>query len=151
MNKRDLIKRLSSQEFKFTMRRFASEVAFTYKGLVIDPERFEIDFTFGEGGQTLIKLLLDVVTKEQTIEELPDGLWQHFKQCLYAKLPTFIARRVRRKFPVRTRWVTAMHLFPELHVPEEVLGKEFVTLRTVDMFSLQDALEKQEEEEDVPS
>jgi len=149
MNKRELLKRLSSQEFKFQMRRYASEVAFTYKGLVVDPDRFETDFTFGEGGQVLIKLLLDVVTKEQTIEELPDGLWQHFKQCLYAKLPTFIARRVNRWCPIKTRWLSAMHLFPELHVPEEVLGREFVTLRTIDPFELQDALERQEEEENV--
>jgi len=147
MNKRELLKRLSSQEFKFTLKRFASEVAFEYKGLVIDKDRFDIDFTFGEGGQVLIKLLLDVVTKEQTIEELPDGLWQHFKQCLYAKLPTFIARYVKRRFPVKTRWVTSLHLFPELHVPEEVLGREFVTLRTVDSFELQDALERQGEEQ----
>jgi len=130
------------------MRRFASEVSFTYKGIKIDPERFETDFTFGEGGQVLVKLLLDVVTKEQTIEELPDGLWQHFKQSLYAKLPTVITRRVTRWWPVKTRWVTAMHLFPELHVPEEVLGREFVSLRVVDMWDFQDALEKQEEKEE---
>ena len=146
MNQKEILQYLSSQEFKFTLKRFASEVSFTYKGLVIDPERFAIDFTFGEGGQVLIKLLLDIATKEETIEELPDGLWQHFKQCLYAKLPIFIARYAIRHWPVRTRWITSLHLFPELRVPEEVLGKEFVSLRTVDMWDLQDKLEKQKEE-----
>jgi len=123
------------------MKQFASQCAIDYKGVLLDPERFTIETIYGDKGQMLIRLLLDVATREKKIDEIPANWFEGLKEAIYRRWPR-PSRWAARRWHPRMKWVVAMSQFPELHVPNELVGREFVTVRIVDMWDVQDAIER---------
>ena len=133
MKKEDLIDYLSSEDFMFKLKRYASEFGFLYRGVKVPPEQFIVKIIEGEVGQLSLRLLLDVATQEDDLCSYPCDWWQAFKERWF---PAW----AKRKTPVRMTEVLAVHKYPELAVPENPLGREFVHLRYVDSWALQDKL-----------
>jgi hypothetical protein len=137
----NILEELSGEEFTFKMQRLGTIIAIDQAGINIDPERFQIESIVGDAGQRMLRALITIATQEETIAEIPSNLWEYIKESFYKRnlLPKF----VRRRFPVKTRWITAVHKFPELAVPGSILGREFVHLRILDADELKKRLEKQ--------
>ena len=107
-------------EFTFQIKKLASVLALDEFGIVIDGNQLNITVA-GD----MIRGLLSLATQEEPILELPDGLWEHFKE-------RWFPRWLKRRYPVRMKWVVAYHKYPELAVPESMIGREFVHLKIVD-------------------
>uniref|UniRef100_A0A6M3K1Z7 Uncharacterized protein n=1 Tax=viral metagenome TaxID=1070528 RepID=A0A6M3K1Z7_9ZZZZ len=116
----DKTKRAILKEFDFRVRRIAAVVAVKDYGVVVPENRYQVIW----GADDTARLILDIATMEEPIMEIPADWWQHFKQRWFRGWLT-------RKFPVKTKWIGAEHKFPELSIPDSLLGKEFVHLAII--------------------
>jgi hypothetical protein len=134
---------IQSEEFVFKMQRLVSQIALDDFGIILAPERLAIqDLAYDYMMQRAVRLILTLATQEETIAEVPIDWGQHLKQTMYLKWGRLIPKWLRRISPVKTRWIVAIHKFPELAVPESVLGREFVHLKYIDPDNLKEKLEK---------
>ncbi len=110
----------SIEQDKFTLRvrQIKKDTVAAY-GLAVNPERihlFEIEGT--------IRAMFNVLTHEDMLAQVPADWWQHFKSRWF---PAWLLRRSPPKYTE----IMAIHVFPELAIPEQVLGREFVHLRII--------------------
>ncbi len=119
-----------SEEFTFKVRQLATVLALDRNGIIVNPDRFIIE-NMGDS----IRVLLDVATQEEDIMETPSDWWQHFKL-------RWFPRWLKKRYPVKMSWISAIHQFPELDIPHNVLGREFVHLKVIDSWKLQDKMEE---------
>lgn len=143
VNNREILEAVSSESFKFSMKRLGVEIALDEHGLILDPDRFSIEDIVFDNGRYMLRTLLNVATQEETIAEIPVNWWEHLKKTIYRN--TWFPRWIKRRFPVEVDWLVAVHKFPELNVPESLLGREFVHLKVVDPWELQDKLKGEHE------
>ena len=113
---------LKSDEFKFKIQRFAVESAIA-RGLAMSDKRVHISVVENTL-ITRVSLLLDIATQEELIAEAPATWWDAFKEQHFPKW-------LLRRFPANHIWYVAQHKFPELNLPDNVLGREFVTLKII--------------------
>ena len=85
--------------------------------------------------EPMVQWLVKLLVQEETLAKYPSDWWQALKERWFK--PWML-----RRWPVNYIEVIAVHKFPELSPPDEVLGREFVTLKLVD----EDKLEKVGEE-----
>lgn len=122
------------EEFTFQVQQLA-EVLAMGRGTKIAGERFDVEEKV-EATRYLIALVLDIATQEEPMMRIPADWWQAFKERWYPQW-------LKKKSPVKYKEIVAVHRFPELEVPHEVLGREFVHLKIVDV----DKMVKEQEEE----
>lgn len=115
----------TNKEFRLTIREIVQEIALAENGIILPNGNFDFHLFFDLMSRQVARSILRLATLEEPIVEIPADWWQHFKH-------RWFPRWLRRKFPVKTKWVSAVHKFPELEVPQGILGREFVHLRLVD-------------------
>ncbi len=113
---------MDNKELTFKLQRVASGIALL-NGLQIEPDRFIVKFKEANGVQT-IQLLLDILIQEEELYGHPADWWQMFKERYFPKW-------AKRRWPIKQTEVWAMHKYPELEPPNDIIGKEFVHLRIV--------------------
>jgi len=135
MDRDKLLDDCLSEEFIFKVQRIWVERALDY-GILLHPERLKVTVWDMINMDAIgIRLLLDIATQKGDTWAIPADWWQHFKQ-------RWFPRWLERRFPVRTKLIGALHKFPEIDLPP--MGREFVHLRVIDPWKLQDKLEKRE-------
>ncbi len=138
---------MPEEDFTFRMRKLTAVLTID-RGLKIDPKRVQFEILSEHDmatGQRLISALLNVATQEETIAEVPDTWFDHLKQDIcqsqwWMKHGSKVPRFIKNKLAWKSKWVVAVHKFPELDPPESVLGHEYVHLKVVDPWKLQDSL-----------
>lgn len=135
-------KELLGEKLTFQLRNLFNQTTFD-AGLLINPDRLQVkSFLDGWGRQT-IRLLLPIATKEDQVFDYPADWWQAFKERWF---PQWLLKR----YPVTRNRVWAIHKFPELNVPNEYVGREFVHFRVIRDEELMDNEEKKESAEVAP-
>lgn len=137
------------EEYQFKMQRYAQIISLGKHGVRIGAERFKFDDKIDQAGQHLVRLILDVATQEEPLVKVPANWFESLKEALVRRWNWGLAgiwfgRFVRRWWPVRYIEYIAMHKFPEVAVPEDVLGREFVHLKVVDVEELEDVAKEKE-------
>jgi len=150
MNKKTLFDQATTDEFVFKMNKAASFTALDEFGILFPDGRINWSY-LEDKGQVVIMGVLDIACQEEPIHHHYGGKlyninvwWQKFKA---KHMPRWFIRR----FPVNEVTIVAVHKFPELDPPASVLGREFVHLRTVDMWRVQDKLDKEKEKDEQSS
>lgn len=116
---------MEDKEYSFKMQQIAQVVALQTKGVVLQADRFKFDDHITRAGQHLIRLVLNIATQEEDLCRYPADWWQALKE-------RWSPEWLKRKTPVKWTEVIAMHKYPELSVPDSVLGREFVNLKIVE-------------------
>jgi len=109
------IEKAKFAEFALRVRRIAANVALEDYHLYVPEQMFSVV-------QNGARLILNLATMETPIMDIPADWWQHTKE-------KFFPAWLKRKTPVRYTRVVAEHKFPELNLPESMLGQEFVSLK----------------------
>uniref|UniRef100_A0A6H1ZGQ6 Uncharacterized protein n=1 Tax=viral metagenome TaxID=1070528 RepID=A0A6H1ZGQ6_9ZZZZ len=135
MSTQELFNQATTNEFVFRMNKAASVIALDEFALIFGDGRIHWDYIEQEG-KIIIRGLLHFVTQEEHLCCYPMDWWQHAKQRWFPKWAL-------RKWPVKKHEVMVMHKFPELDPPTSILGREFVSLRIVDMWKVQDKIGRQ--------
>ena len=95
------------------------------KGVVFSADRIKI-----AAWEDLVQAIMTLATQEETVFEYPANWWEALKEWLLKK--HLIGSHVIKLFKaVRYNKVVAVHKFPELVVPSELLGREFVHLKVM--------------------
>ena len=131
------------ETYEFKIKRIVTQ-ALVDKALLMNPDRFKLTETdvLEYYDAKMVRWLVDIATQEEPLFRHPTRLnckglwWQYFKQRWF---PDWLLR----KFPVKDEEIIAVHKFPELNIPDQTLGREFVNLRIVDPEEL--AKEKEDE------
>ena len=90
-----------------------------------------------------IKAILDLTCLEEDTYYHPADWWQAIKD-------RWLPRWAKRYFRVRMKEVAAIHKFPELDIPPDLFGREFVSFRVLDeKYYMPRDKEQQEEENDL--
>lgn len=106
--------------FEFKVRRYVAQFAFD-KSLLMGGENVKAEVIEDNAQQYLARALVVIVTEEEPIARIPADWWQAFKERWFR--PWLL-----RFFPVQYIEIVAVHKYPELDVPERMLGAEFVNL-----------------------
>jgi len=107
------------EDFNFKIKRIGVAVALHDSGILIKPDRLDVEIT-----QNLLKILFNLATQEEPLHKQPADWWQHFKE-------RWFPRWARHLSPVKYVEVWAAHKYPEVSVPESVLGREFVHVKII--------------------
>ena len=119
MKKKNLSDALSDPEYIFKVKQLVIQ-KLVESGLNMDYHRFN-----QQVNEPMVQWLVKVLVQEETLAKYPSDWWQALKERWFK--PWML-----RRWPVRYTEVLAVHKFPELNPPDEVLGREFVTLKLVD-------------------
>ena len=114
---------MNEKEITFQVRRAFAQLSLG-KGLKINSDRVQVKL-FEESGEIVAKALFGYVTQEFGDYKHPLDWWQYFKQ-------RWMPKWLLRKFPVRYAQVFEVHKYPEVALPVEFLGREFVHFKVVD-------------------
>jgi len=120
---REQLEECIGQEFRFNIRRVISDILVD-EALLVNSSRVK---TYAWLNQTLmphIRLLFTYATQEEEVFDYPADWWQWFKQRWF---PEWLIKR----YPIRMARIWAIHSFPELNIPDEFVGREFVHFRIV--------------------
>ena len=122
MNREELEKYLGPpNEFRVRVLGFQ---ATKEAALVVNLDSLKIRTWFDQMGNFVIRGLVSVATQEEEVLDYPADWWQAFKVRWFPKW-------LQKKFPPVIARVWAVHKFPELKVPNELVGREYVTFRIV--------------------
>jgi len=124
MKKKKLSDALSDPEYIFKVKQLVIQ-KLVESGLNMDYRRFN-----QQVNEPMVQWLVKVLVQEETLAKYPSDWWQALKERWFPW--SFAGRMWLRRWPVRYTEVMAVHKFPELSPPDEVLGREFVTLKLVD-------------------
>mgnify|MGYP001574360938 FL=1 len=126
---------------KFKIHRYAVETTIS-KGVRLDPERFHIQ-ALEKAGFTVVKALLDIATMEEEVADYPDNFltrwgqkWQNQKRRIPRWLQKRMPKWLRKRLLLKYKRVYAMHKFPEVDIPPQMLVSEFVHFRRVNLTEL---------------
>lgn len=108
------------EEYNLKIKRLVVEAALDHH-IVVNPERIQVQAT-----ESAIKTLFYFATQEDLEAEFPADWWQAFKARWFPDI-------LKRRFPVIKTRIIAVHKFPELNLPDSVLGREFVHLKLLDV------------------
>ena len=121
---------MTEEEYEFKLKRLVAQTVID-SALLMNADRFErVEINLDDCDARLVRWLVDIATQEEPLFRHPTKLnckglwWQYFKQRWF---PDWLLR----KFPVKEEEIIAVHKFPELNIPEQALGREFVHLRIV--------------------
>ena len=141
-----------------TMSEFLTEKEYTFRvlpifyqvaldaGVLLDVNRVEFDTWRDYSLMEMMRGILRIATQEEEVFKYPENFWTRLGQRWQrAKEKT---RVLRVLMPLRWKYVWAIHKFPELNLPDDlVVGKEFVHFRIVDEKKLEDWVEGREKKE----
>ena len=124
---------MADEEYEFKLKRLVAQ-CLVDKALLMNPDRFErkeIDELEDVIDARMVRWLIDIATQEEPLFRHPTklnckGLWWEYVKARW--FPDWLLR----KFPVKEEEIIAVHKFPELNIPDQALGREFVHLRIVD-------------------
>lgn len=112
-------------EIQFRARKLFTECTFE-KGLNMASDALQVGIE-DEKLLTRVQMLLNIATLEEEVHDDPVNIftrmgarWQKIKNR---------NRFLRRWFPVKYDRVWAVHKYPEVNIPGELLGQEFVSFR----------------------
>jgi len=138
MATREDLENCLGDEQTFKLRKIAGESLFK-SGLMMQLERLTFEQCVDEAGAKAIRALLTIATKEEQVFDYPANWFQAFKERCFP-------RWLKKKIPVRMNRVWAIHLFPELNIPNEFVGREYVSFRVVNVDRLEKLADKKEKE-----
>lgn len=120
---------MEDQTFEFRLRKIFSKCAVN-RGLNINPERYQVRVIDEGAGKYLAEGILLLATKEDEVFDYPVNWltklgqrWQNLK----AKMPQWILKR----FPLEHTRIWAVSKYPDLNVPAQYFGSEFVSFRAI--------------------
>lgn len=124
--------------YTFQVRTIAKQVAVD-NALLVAEDRVELQHILRDTIPTdIIRGLFHFATLEDQVFDYPNNFltrwgqkWQTFKE---RRLP----KKLLKKYPLKQHRVWAIHKFPELNLPNSIVGREFVHFRVID----EDKLEK---------
>lgn len=122
------------------LKTIGVQLALAEFGVILSPDRIKVEWDI-TAVIPCLRVLLHIATQEETISEIPSGWFQAFKArwLMNPKWVRLYPKWVRRWVQPKMSWIVAVHKFPELDVPDSVMGREFVHIRVVPP----DALERQ--------
>ncbi len=119
---------MNEETVTFRLRKIFSKCAVD-RGLNINTERYQARVIDEGAGLYLAESILLLATKEEEVFDFPINwltkLGQKW-QSLKARMP----RRIRKWFPLEHARVWAVSKFPDVNVPANFFGSEFVHFRT---------------------
>lgn len=137
MNKEELEDCLG-EEFTFTVRQIVND-SIIDKELMMDSKRLKTYSWLDIIMRPHIRSILTLATQEEEVFDYPADWFQWFKQRWFPKW-------LLAHYPIRTARIWAISKFPELNIPNEFVGKEFVHFRVVNEDKLRKKIEKEEKE-----
>lgn len=121
---------MKDQTFEFRLRKIFAKCAVN-RGLNIKPERYQVRAIDEGAGRYLAEGILLLATKEEEVFDYPLNTltklgrkWAAFR----ARMPLWL----RRRFPQKWARVWAVSKFPDVNVPAQYFGSEFVHFRVID-------------------
>lgn len=121
---------MKDQEFTFRLRKVFSRCAVN-RGLNINPDRYQVRVIDEGAGKYLAEGILLLATKEEEVWDFPDNFLTRLGQrwhTIKAKFP----RWCRRFFTLGVTRVWAVSKYPDLNVPAQYFGSEYVSFRVID-------------------
>lgn len=136
---------LTEEEYTFRVLPIFYQVALD-AGILIDANRVEFDTWRDYSLIQMMRGILRIATQEDEVFKYPENFWTRLGQLWQrAKEKT---RVLRVLMPLHWKYVWAIHKFPELNLPDDlVIGKKFVHFRIVDEQKLEDWVEGREKKE----
>ncbi len=122
MNKEDL-KECLGPEFTFKIQTIITQLAID-NTLLVDPKRIKLQLIESDLKQA-IRLVFRLATMEEQVYDYPADWLEWFKQRWFPKW-------LIKKYPIKMARVWSVHTFPELNIPEDLIGKEYVHFSVVD-------------------
>lgn len=111
-------------DLEFRLKKIFSEATIA-QGLSINTDRFQVRKVEDSVGNHIIQGILLLAVQEEEVWEYPDNFltrwgkkWQNFKKNL--------PRWMRLRVPLKVHQVWAIHKYPDVNVPIEFIGSEFV-------------------------
>ena len=127
---------LENQEYEFKVKRLVVQ-RLVDKGLIIEANRLKRQQhgDLEDYDAQLIRHILDIATQEDPLYKHPTrqnsrGMWWEYLKARW--FPDWLLR----KFPIKYEEIIAVHKFPELSLPDSLLGREFVHLKIVELEDL---------------
>lgn len=112
------------QEVEFRVRKIFGQHVLD-KGLSISTDRLAIQVILDDWGNRLVQGMLAIATQEDREISYPADWWQAFK---FRWFPEWALRR----WPVKRHHIIAIHKFPEVTLPNEFAGHEYVHFKVMD-------------------
>lgn len=121
---------VSNEEYLFHVRRLVGEYVVSMS-LLMDTKRFVLERVIRDHipGE-IFRGILAIATQEEEVHKYPADWWHMFKARFF---PTWL----KRKSPIRYNYVWAIHKFPELNLPNSLVGREFVHFKVIDSDELE--------------
>jgi len=127
MNK-DERNKIFEEELIFSVRRAITQRKID-KALALSNNRYEIRMFTDVFGDWAIQALINFATQEEQVFDYPADWWQWCKE-------RWFPRWLKRKSPVRMSRIWAVHKYPEVNIPQEFVGQEFVHFKVADLDKL---------------
>lgn len=117
------------KDFTFRMRRIFQQVALEY-GISPDPNRLAAMKIEQEdrAGKIIIRAMLGIATQEEEVFEFADNWMTRLGQWWWKKQKKLRARYHKLPAPKVIK-VWAVHKFPDVNVPLNLIGSEYVHFR----------------------
>jgi len=149
MEREEFLKCLG-EDYTFKIRTIAKQVAIDM-GLMIRADRVKIQHVLREElPYQIIRGLFSFATLEDQVFDYPNNFltrwgqkWQSFKDRRFP-------RWLRKRCPLKVNRVWATHKFPELNIPNELVGREFIHFKVVREDKLAE-VGKEEKEKPLPT
>jgi len=100
------------QHYELKLKRIVAQIL-ADNALLMEVDRFK-----RVADTRMVKWLVTIATQEEPLCRYPATWWDAFKE-----------KWLKRWFTVNYTEVIAVHKYPELSIPDQVLGREFVHLR----------------------
>ena len=141
MEREEVFEFIAEQEHTFHVRQMKMDVMLNY-GILMNPDRLRIGvIELEDGPYQIIRGLLDIATQEEKVFEYPNNFLTRLGQDWHELKERWMPKWLRRRLPIKRIQVDAIHKFPELNIPNDLVGKEFVKFRVVDMDKLRKKME----------
>jgi len=119
------------EDFTFRVRSVVKQVALA-NSLLVRLDRVELQHIVDDYiGNHIIRGLFRFATLEEEVFDYPDNFLTRLGQWWHAFKAKKFPRRLYKRFPNVTKRVWATHKFPELNMPNELVGREFIHFRVV--------------------
>jgi len=113
---------MNIEDFSFRVHRIIGMIHLE-NSLMINQDRYKIQIVENFVDK-MLRGMLEIATHEDQVHDYPEDWWQ---SCKARWFPDWL----KRKSPVRYSRIWAVHKYPELNIPNELVGREFIHFKVV--------------------
>ncbi len=133
MDRKDFLDCLG-EDYSFHVRKVTNTIALD-RGLLLDANRVEIRrYVREELTSDIIQGVLSIACQDEEVFDYPSDWWEWAKE-------RWLPKWLKKRYPVRMARIWAIHKYPELNVPNELVGKEYIHFRVVNDEKLRKKIE----------